>query len=390
MGTNDNNENSNLNSDVEIPARYSQDDYRLVHEIKMDGEIIEPARAYQSIEPQFEIIKVNNIPLKMEIDSGSPISAVSFDCYKQNFSMLPIQSNVTILRAYNNQQIPAKGKIIVEIQRNNGKHKQTLYIINEGGHPILGREWMYALGMWPLKFAENIPSENQNIKYIYDVHRSHVEELQTEFPEVFSEGFGLFKHGCLSLKVKANTVPKFLHPRKVPFAKQPKLELTIYRLVDNKVLVPIEYSEWGTPIVPVIKSNGEIRICGDFKVTLNPSLEIGHFPSPRPEAVFYELRGGDQFSKLDLAEAYQQLPLDEESQKYVVISTHLGLFKFTRLPYGVSIGPGSFQRKITALLMGIPSVVVYIDDIIITAPNKIEHMKRLRQVLRRLNDAGLK
>ena len=74
----------------------------------------------------------------------------------------------------------------------------------------------------------------------------------------------------------------------------------------------------------------------------------------------------------------------------VVISTHLGLFKFTRLPYGVSTGPGSFHRKIRALLLGIPGVAVYIDDIIITTPDKKMHLERLRQVLRKLNDTGLK
>ena len=118
-----------------------------------------------------------------------------------------------------------------------------------------------------------------------------------------------------------------MQPRKVPFAILPNVESEINRLVDNKVLFPIEYSEWGTPIVPVLKSGGEVRLFGDFKVTLNPLLQIDHFLSPRPESVFFESRGGDKFTKLDLAEAYQQLPLDEESQKYVVISTHLGLFQ---------------------------------------------------------------
>ncbi|XP_032457687.1 uncharacterized protein LOC116738655 [Nasonia vitripennis] len=113
---NNNNTNSSFNDDVEVQARYNHDDYHFVHEIKIENEIVEPARVNKVIEPQFEIIKVNNIPLKMEIDSGSPISAVSFDCYKKNFSMLPI------LRAYNNQQIPAKGKIMVEIQRNNNNN----------------------------------------------------------------------------------------------------------------------------------------------------------------------------------------------------------------------------------------------------------------------------
>ena len=94
------------------------------------------------------------------------------------------------------------------------------------------------------------------------------------------------------------------------------------------------------------------------------------------------------YTKLDLTEAY--LPLDEASQKLVVISRHIGLFMYTRLPYGVSTGPGSFQRKITALLLGIPGVVVVIDDIIITADTMSEHIRRVKEMLRRLNEAGVR
>ena len=85
-----------------------------------------------------------------------------------------------------------------------------------------------------------------------------------------------------------------------------------------------------------------------------------------------------------------QIPLDEDSQKFMVVATHVGLFKCLRMLYGVATGPGSFQRKITTLLIGIPGVAVLIDDIVITASTENEHFNRLHEVLKRLNEAGLK
>ena len=79
-------------------------------------------------------------------------------------------------------------------------------------------------------------------------------------------------------------------------------------------------------------------------------------------------------------QAYQQLTLDRESRKYIVISTHEGLFRATRLPYGVSSVPGIFQRAIEMLLQGIPGVAVYIDDILITGQNNEVHLKSLQEV----------
>lgn len=72
-----------------------------------------------------------------------------------------------------------------------------------------------------------------------------------------------------------------------------------------------------------------------------------------------------------------------------MISTHLGLFKYNRLPYGVSTGPGSFQRVMSTLVLGIAGVIVFLDDILVATPSFETHVKRLREVLMRLNESGL-
>ena len=84
----------------------------------------------------------------------------------------------------------------------------------------------------------------------------------------------------------------------------------------------ITHSDWAAPIVTVPKKDGTIRICGDYKVTVNPVLEGDKYPLPRIEDLFAQLTGGKTFTTLDMTHAYHQLVLDSESQKYVVVNTH--------------------------------------------------------------------
>lgn len=79
-------------------------------------------------------------------------------------------------------------------------------------------------------------------------------------------------------------------------------------------------------------------------MTLNPGSKLNRYPIPKTEDILATLEQGKTFTKLDLSQAYLQLKLEEESSKYVVISTHKGLFRYTRLPYGISFAPGIFQK----------------------------------------------
>jgi len=57
-------------------------------------------------------------------------------------------------------------------------------------------------------------------------------------------------------------------------------------------LEPVERSEWATPLVIVPKSNGKLRICGDFEVTINQCVETKIYPLPTTEDIFAHLEGG--------------------------------------------------------------------------------------------------
>ena len=133
--------------------------------------------------------------------------------------------------------------------------------------------------------------------------------------------------------------------------------------------------------MPILKSDSKsLRICGDFKVTVNKASKLDRYPIPKIEDLFATLAQGKAFTKLDMSQAYQQLLLDEDSKKYVVINTHKGLFCYNRLPFGISSAPGIFQRVMECLLQGIPGVTIYLDDILITGSSTEEHLHTLDKV----------
>ena len=135
--------------------------------------------------------------------------------------------------------------------------------------------------------------------------------------------------------------------------------------------------------------DGQIRLCGDYKVTVNPILDIDQYPFLKPDDIFATLSGGKHFTTLDLSHANSQLLLDEDSRKYATINAHKGLYQYTRLPFGIALAPAVFQRIMDTILQGMESVAHYIDDVIVTGKSDEEHMERLKEVLCRFQCHGL-
>ncbi len=141
-------------------------------------------------------------------------------------------------------------------------------------------------------------------------------------------------------------------------------------------------------VVP--KKDKTVRLCGDYKVTVNKCILPVEYPLPNMENLLATLAGGKVFSKIDLFFAYQQLELDEKSQQYLTINTHKGLFKYHRLAYGISTAPAIFQHTMDQILQGLPHVVCFMDDILVSAPTVEEHLMGLDKVLSRLQQYGVR
>ena len=204
--------------------------------------------------------------------------------------------------------------------------------------------------------------------------------LLTKYADVFTNKLGTMTQHRAKLYIKEGTTPKFYKACPVPFALQQQIEEELNRLESLGIIEPVCYSEWESPVVPVPKQNGQMRLCVDFKVTLNPVLEIDQYPLPRVDDLLSSLSGGDKFTKINLTSAYQQMLLEEHSRQYVTVNTHKGLYRYTRLPFRVASAPAIFQRTMDVILQGIPRVICYIDDILVTGATDDEQYRNLEEV----------
>lgn len=325
-------------------------------------------------EPMKESVVVNQNTLNFEIDTGSAVTIIPERSYETLFSNHKLQPSTLVLQSYNGGHIDTLGTLKLPFSYRNMTHNITVYVVKGRGPLLLGRDFVskFKLKLCPVNYCE-----------------TDLRDITSKYPKLFSNQLGCFKNSVVELKVKNGTNPVFCRSRPLPFALRQQVEQEINRLVTLGILVPVQYSEYASPVVPVLKQDKSIRLCADYSVSLNKHLLVEKYPLPRMDELFAKLSGGQQFSKLDLSRAYNQVRLSDDSQLLTTINTHKGLYKYTRLVFGLASAPAIFQRTMETLLAGLDGVLVYLDDILVTGKNKSEHVKRLHEVFSRLEQAGL-
>ena len=250
--------------------------------------------------------------------------------------------------------------------------------------PLLCRDWLCKLRLDWRELFQTYKNDDPRI------HTLHSATWINEFPEVTKEGLGLLKGIKATVELEPGAQPKFCRSRPVPFALREQVEQSIHQQVEDGELEPVESSDWAAPIVIVRRKDGGVRICADFKMTINPHLCSKTFPLPTPDEVFSTLARGESFSTLDLARAYKQMEVAPDSQSYLTINTHMGLFRYRRLPFGIATAPAIWQKAMSVVLQGCRGVIYYMDDILVTGQTRKEHEQNLRQVFQRLEQFGLR
>lgn len=332
--------------------------------------------------------KVEGKTLTMELDTGSALSVISKKDYQAHFSHLKLQSTDVMLKTYTGERIAPMGVVKVKVHYSDQRHVLSLYVVERGGAPLFGREWLREIQLdWQsIKEMQATVTKKQSTGSTTE----KLNKILTNAGEVFQDGIGTLKHLKAQIVLEDDAVPKFHKARQVPYALRPKVENELQRLENEGILSKVDWSEWATPIVPVVKGNGSVRLCGDFKVTVNPVLKAEQYPLPRIDDIFAALGQGKRFSKIDLAQAYLQMEMEESSKKYLTINTSKGLYQYNRLVFGIASAPAIWQKAMEQVLQGIPNTQCYLDDIVITGENDDAHLENLEKVLKRLNEFGLR
>ena len=218
-------------------------------------------------------------------------------------------------------------------------------MVNGSGPSLLGCDWLRVIHL-----------DLSYLTHIHAMRSSRCQEVVDRFPSVFKDELRLIKGTQARFKVDANTQPKFLCARPVPYALRSKVVAKLEGLEKSNTITPITFSKWATSIVPVLKQDGKVRICGEYKLTVNQVTKTDPYPVFRTDHLFASLSKGKSFSKLDLAQAYQQILLLKGAKELTTINKHKDWPQYNCLPFGVSFVPAIFQRTMDNLLQGYVTV----------------------------------
>ena len=130
----------------------------------------------------------------------------------------------------------------------------------------------------------------------------------------------------------------------------------------------------------------EPGICGDFKKSQFTLCYLLSSVRYHTDYLFAGcLAGGQKFRKINLCQAYLQMHMDEYSKDPLTVVTHKELFRYSRLPFGITSTPALFQ-----ILNGLPGEQHYLHDILITGKDQEDHLENLDVTLQILKDYRLR
>lgn len=258
-------------------------------------------------------------------------------------------------------------------------------------------------GMFALKCTEDVPDHPLDLlaeskdsggidSIIFDPallpeQGAQLYAVLEEFPTVFTSRPGrtsLLTHSI----VTQDAMPVASHPYRVSGQHAKDIALEIQEMLDLDVIKPSQ-SPWAAPVVLVPKKDGGIRFCVDYR-KLNAVTVSDQFPLPRIDELIERLGRAKYISVLDMNKGYWQVCLDEDASVKSAFVTHLGLYQFKTMPFGLKNAPMTFQRLINTLLHGLNEFsCAYLDDVAIFSHTWSEHLDHLSQVLTRIRDAGL-
>ncbi|CAM5113978.1 unnamed protein product [Eretmochelys imbricata] len=219
------------------------------------------------------------------------------------------------------------------------------------------------------------------------MQQQEIKELCTSYASTFSATPGLTERAYHSIDT-GNAHPIKVQPYQVSPQVKTAIEREIQDMLQMRVIRP-SGSAWASPVVLVPKPDGEIRFCVDYH-KLNTVTHPDNYPMPRIDELLEKLGRAQFISTLDLTKGYWQVPLDESTKERSVFTTHVRLYEFNVLPFGLQNAPATFRRLVDGLLAGLGEyAVAYLDDVAIFSDSWAEHLEHLQKVFERIREAGL-
>lgn len=308
---------------------------------------------------------VGGIKTKMLIDSGSKYNLITdktwnmlkekgVTCFSQEK-----KPDKTLLAYGSKTPLKIIGSFETVIKVNKQEERTNIYVIENGSRNLLGKDSAIHLG---------------------------VLRLGVDVNQVRHEPFPKFKDVLVEIPMDDSQKPVSQPYRRIPIPIEEKIEKKIKELLDSDIIEEVrEPSKWISPIVPILKDNGDLRLCVDMRRANMAILRENH-PLPTMEHLLPKIRKAEYFSKLDIKNAFHQVELHPDSRHITTFISSKGLYRFKRLMFGITSAPELFQKILEKMLLKCDGAINFIDDILIYGRTEQEHDLRLQKVLQVLKE----
>ena len=323
------------------------------------------AQEPQTAKPIFQV-KIMETPIRIIADSGATVNILrkkDFDGLKEKPQLL--KTNVKVYPYMSSKPLNLCGKLRVSVASDHLSSEDTFYVAEGSSGSILS--WITSQKLNLIKAVNTVEQLPVNLQ-------PDVPDFLKDFSRLLN-GMGEYKGEPVRIHVDESVRPVAQPHRRIPFHVRKQVEDKLRQLENEDIIARAEGPiPWVSPIVVVPKPSkpNEIRICVDTRSLYQAIIRERHV-IPTIDDVVSDLNECKVFSKIDLNQGYHQIPLHSDSRQFTKFSTHLGLFRYKRLDFGLSYAAEVFQKKVSDTTNGIPCVKNISDDIYVGGTDKDTH-----------------
>lgn len=313
------------------------------------------------------ILHANGEKEKFKLDTGSDLNVISMNTFKRlGFQVQNLNCDKTKAQSFCGNYIPIAGSYNIDWIYKGEIYKLRFVISKQDCYSLLGKYACEELGI---------------VKRIFSLNIQRYEDL--------FRGLGKLP-GKYNIVTCRDAQPSICPVRKIPLGVRDKLLVELNRMERLGVIRKVTHpTPWVNAIVVAAKKDGTIRVCLDPR-PLNRAVQRAHYPLPTLTEIATKLQGARYFSKLDARSGFWMVQIDDESANLCTFGTPFGRYQFLRLPYGINCASEVFHSKIRQILEDLPGVDSFVDDVIVWASSKAEHDARLKLLLDRAREVGIK
>lgn len=309
-------------------------------------------------------LKINQCNIQFLIDTGAKVNVVDEATYNRMTPKPRLTKSKIKLFGYGKHRLFLEGKFVGEVETTNKFSLETFYVIRGDSGCLLGYDSAVALDLLTVTINQSFPM-------------SETQKLIEKHSNLFT-GIGKLKNYQAKLHIDDTVQPIAQPHRRIPFHLRQKVKRELRSLdqagIIEKVKTGSSPTPWVSPIVvtPKLNQPDDVRICVDMRQP-NKAIKRERHITPTIDDIIHDINGAKVFSKLDLNKGYHQIELHPDSRYITTFTTHVGLYRYTRLSFGINSAAELFQNVVSQVLSGLPNVLNVSDDILVFGKTQKDH-----------------